>query len=59
MKNRGKTVHTAFGCASHGCLVRVLHGDMANAKAPPLNASCLSARAQKNRGLQKTAGLTA
>ena len=36
------------GDAVEGCFSRVLHGDIAKAKAPPLKASCLSTRAQKN-----------
>ncbi len=48
MKNRGMAASAFFSCARDGCLVRVLHGDIAKAKAPPLKASCLSARAQKN-----------
>src|SRR5882724_13319211 len=41
-----------------GRVLRVLHGHIAKAKAPPLKASCLRARAQKNLlpGFATTAG---
>ena len=59
-KNRGKAAHAIVGCAGDGGLGRVLHGDMAKANAPPLKASCLSARAQKNLlwGFAATAGMS-
>src|SRR4030095_910801 len=59
-KNRGKAVRAAIGCAGDGCLGQVLHGDIAKAKAPPLKASSLSARAQKNLllGCATTAGMS-
>src|SRR5436190_7897731 len=58
-KNRGKAAHAAVGGAGDG-LGRVLHGDIAKANAPPLKASCLSARAQKNLlcGFAATAGMS-
>src|SRR5258708_4610361 len=49
MKNRGMAARAVAACARDGCLVRVLHGDIAKAKAPPLKASWLRARAQENR----------
>src|SRR6266849_5336290 len=57
-KNRGKAARAAIGCAGDGCLDRVLHGDIAKAKAPPLKASSLNVRAQKNllRECATTAG---
>ena len=35
-KNRGKAANAAIGCAGDGCLGRVLPGDIAKAKAPPV-----------------------
>src|SRR5258705_10988712 len=43
--------HAAFRSAGDDCVgrvLRVLLGHIAKAKAPPLKASCLRARAQKN-----------
>src|SRR6266853_2962465 len=59
-KNRGMAVHAAVGGEGDGCLGRVLHGPIAKAKAPPLKASSLRARVQKNllRGLATTAGMS-
>src|SRR2546430_9237719 len=47
-KNRGMAASAFVICARDCGLVRVLHCDIAKAKAPPLKASCLRARAQKN-----------
>src|SRR5262249_3028297 len=57
-KNRGNEARAAIAGAGDGCFGRVLHADIAKAKAPPLKASSLSARAQKNllRGFPTTAG---
>src|SRR6476620_6842769 len=59
-KNRGKAARAIVGCAGDGGLGRVLHRDMAKANAPPLKASCLSARAQANLlwGFAATAGMS-
>ena len=61
MNNRGmKASADCFGCEVDGCLNPVLRNDSAKAKAPPLNASCLSANAQKNLlpGFVTTAGMS-
>lgn len=59
-KNRGKATSAAIGPAGDGCLARVLHSDIAKARAPALKASSLSARAQKNLlcGCATTAGIS-
>ena len=59
-KNRGMAASAALRCVGDGCLDRVLHGDIAKAKAPPLKASCLKARAQNNllRGFTTAAGMS-
>src|SRR5215204_3126633 len=57
-KNRGIAVSAAVTGAGDICFGRVLEGRIAKAKAPPLKASSLNARAQKNRlpGLVTAAG---
>src|SRR5258707_2609330 len=48
MKNLGIAASAVVACARDGCFVRLLHGDIAKAKAPPLKASSLKVKAQEN-----------